>query len=276
MIDSLTQEKFEKLASLLNQGKAKEALSYLLEHREELFYAKPVATMKANLELRFILSQFDEAYEDLSYYSNTSYISQEVEEYLQKIPSLIRSAERAELNRRGYDEEELGSLLDSEDDLSCFGAIAYLKEKDITPYLSQLKSLISSSRHHDIRLYALLTLVSHKTPGLVHFESHGVNYDLDPSQIKPPFSSSFYRKVKEVLQKEKDSSLSKVSLSLLDQYELSSYPRQRKEKEAEAYAKAFLLLGKRYLCYEEKEEQSVSILAESIEKELQEYPPLAI
>ena len=78
------------LCALCSKGMGKEALAYLLKNRELLWSWNPLFTMKYDFECRFVLGQFDEAYEDLNYFNNLNYVSQEVEEYLRSAPKRIR------------------------------------------------------------------------------------------------------------------------------------------------------------------------------------------
>ena len=87
------QDLFLLISSCLSVGDGKKAMEILLHHRDALWDHNPVLTMKADLETRAILGQFDEAYKDMDYFQNKPYVSQEVEEALRHYPKWLRQKE---------------------------------------------------------------------------------------------------------------------------------------------------------------------------------------
>ena len=237
------------LAKLLQEGKGQEAMDFILSHREELYHYDAEKTLRANFELRFMLHQFDEAYEDYEYYSSLPYVSQAVEEVLRGIPKLIRGNELASHSGEHFDEEEAhAALTDGEDPYAILGVLQSLKSRDITPYLEEIYAILSSDIHEDVKTFALFLLVDKKIDHDCLLIKRNKSYKINPIKLGNPFNNESYLKVYQATQKEKDASRSGVALELLDQLTLSLYPEKvYKEEEFELFYRCLLLLADVYL-----------------------------
>ena len=274
--DSLEpQEIFFRASSLIELGKRREALDVVINHRDALFKSRPIATMKADFELRFALGEFDEAYDDLSYFSNLPYVSQQVEEELRELPKRIREEEKAYLLQGAGKERDLGKMLSSSDPYAVLGALSKIGKEGLKGYEARIEGILSSNAYHDVKVFALEVLVSQGYDKEVAFLDEGVKKMLNPSHLSSPFAEPNYRQIREALSKEKDSSLSQVSISLLDQIALSSFPELPFEGgDPEAMGKALLSLGREYLGGKEGQEGALEQEKTRFRAILSKHPPL--
>ena len=181
------------LYALCSKGMGKEALAYLLKNRELLWSWNPLFTMKYDFECRFVLGQFDEAYEDLNYFNNLNYVSQEVEEFLRSAPKRIREAEKDSFPQaREMEVEEIQSILHSEkDSIALLSLLNRIKNHDLMPYLQDLHALIADdSVDDDVKSYVLMLLSAHHDQATVSFQKGGKKFTLIPAEVRMPYSSS--------------------------------------------------------------------------------------
>ncbi len=274
--DSLEpQDIFFRASSLIELNKRKEALEVILAHREALFKSRPIATMKADFELRFALGEFDEAYDDLSYFSNLPYVSQQVEEELRSLPKRIREEEKAYLLQGTAKEQDLRKMLSSSDPFAVLGALSKIGKEGLKGYESQIEGILSSNAHHDVKAFALEVLLSQGYDKEVVFVEEGEKRVLNPSHLVLPFLEPNYRRIREALSKEKDSSLSGVSISLLDQIALSSFPDLPFEGgDPEKMGEALLSLGREYLGGKKGQEGALEQEKTRFKAILSKHPPL--
>ena len=246
---SASGEIFVEIAKLLQEGKGMEAMALIEKHRETLFKEDPEKTLRANFELRFLLGQFDEAYEDYAYYAALPYVSQEIEEILRELPKLIRANELSSVKGKAFDEEQAHAALnDGDDPYAVLGVLQQLKTQDITPFLEEIESLLLTSIHDDVKTFALLLLVEKNVDKKIKFIKNNKTYELNPSSLGNPFAEPIYVDIRKYAGTLKDSSLSSVCIQLLDQLALSSYPeRLCGEERKDVFKNALLALGKSYL-----------------------------
>ncbi len=261
------------LCALCSKGMGKEALAYLLKNRELLWSWNPLFTMKYDFECRFVLGQFDEAYEDLNYFNNLNYVSQEVEEYLRSAPKRIREAEKDSFPQgREMEVEEIQSILHSErDSIALLSLLNRIKNHDLMPYLQDLHALIADdSVDDDVKSYVLMLLSAHHDQATVSFQKGGKKFTLIPAEVRMPYSSSVYQAIRSQIIKENDPSLSEIAGEILDQFALCIYPDSLKLPATEPMQLPYLYLAKRYLRSKEPEtDPAASLEANRIELVLQ-------
>ena len=264
---------FVDIAELLQQGKGTEGLALLQQNKDLLFAFDPEKTLRANFELRFLLGQFDEAYEDYDYFSALPYVSQSVEEILRGLPKVIRANELACKGKDAFDEEIAHAVLsDGEDPYAVLGVLQQLKNRDIVPYLEEIKSILVSSIHDDVKTFALMLLVDKRIDEEVLLLKNDRSYRINPQKLGNPFASVDYLKIRKLISGLKDSSLCNVCLQLLDQIVLSSYPEKAyQEDRYEDFKSALLHVGVTYLGQKDPSRLSQEALEEvkRIEKSLQ-------
>lgn len=239
-----------RAAAFLAKGEPRRALEIVLSNRDELYKNNPLFAMRTNFELRFILRQFDEAYDDLEYFENLPYVSQEVEEYLRSLPKLIRSEERNSSLREKYSEDEIKEKLTSDIDdyeiISTINLIGPLKAKE---YIPELMYLVRNKHSSIVKTYALLFLIAAKCDKEVEFRKNGKTYKLVPNKVNPPFSGKSFESFRTKLEEEiNDPSISNVAKKLLNDYIFEVFPDDVPfESEPAIYVLALSALAHEYL-----------------------------
>jgi hypothetical protein len=278
-----------RISALLGLQKPKEALDLFLRVREELYKQSPLKTIQNDFELRFINNDFDGAYADLDLFKDKPYVSQEVEEYLRLLPSLIRKNERdSELNVDKSDDELINVLENSKDDYEILSTLSFLENRDLAPFISSLKKLLISSHHPSVKTFGLLLLVSKHYQGEVNFLKGKKEYHLVPEKLDAPFSGlvfdGFISNLKNMA---KNPSASQVAISILSDYIIDEYPEPViKESTDYTLMLALLKISGEYLHDDLQIEdlikehnltmKDVTSLADKISKTLKEEPVLKI
>ena len=266
---------FLRLSCLIRLGKNEEALKELLKNRASLFSFRPLMAMKSDFELRFALKEFDEAYEDLSYFSNLPYVSQEVEEALRSYPKIIRAEEKASLLEGTSQGKSLSLSLSSKDPYAVLGALSQIGKQGIAGYEKQIEGILVSALPHDVRAFALEVLVACHYPKEVRFDDGDEVVSLLPSALKNPFEEENYQNLRKMLLTLQDASLSNVCLNLADQLSLSCYPSfPFAEKPLSLLTEALLSLGREYLGDPETKEEAVEEEKKRLKALLAKHPPL--
>lgn len=275
-----------RVSSHLALNEKEKALSEFMEAREALYAYKPFLTLKSNFELRFLNGQFEQAYEDMLYFQNKPYVSQEVEEYLRNLPKLIRYSEKNESLVQGYTPEAIERILTKgKDDYEVLNVLNYLQNAPLDEYLPLIKDLLVSSRHPSVKTYALLVLVERKYPSRVVFSKNGKRYQVVPKDLVPPYTGPVFENfVHELSFLASDPSLAGVAVSLLNDYILCLYPEEVLGKNDSLLEVALLLLAREYLRDQEGMESLIAkkgldpaqVLAKKkeVQEALQKEPPL--
>ena len=243
-------EVFFVISAFLSLNQGQKAMQLLLEKRQLLWDSSPSLLLKANFETRFALRQFDEAYADLSYFQNLPYVSQKIEEQLRDLPHRIRVEEIASGGPKPIDEEEMHALLrDERDPAALLAYLNSLKKLDLEPFFGDLHSLLEAEDvHDDVKSYALMLLSAHHDDTTVSFEKGGKRFTLIPQEVRMPYGSPEYLRVRSLVQQGNEPSVSEVAGELLDQYVLTRYPDSYDcPAEPDLDNQAFRYLAKRYL-----------------------------
>lgn len=266
-----------RISALLSLGRPKEGLQTLLKNREALFKAKPGLTMKSNFEIRFALEQFDEARQDLEFYKNAPYVSQEVEEALSSYPGIIRNEEKAALLRAYSPIENYDEALKSKDPYALLGTLNQMGKKGVKGHEEAVKKLLSNPDvHPDVRSFALQLLSWWGYQEEVDFLFEGKIISIVPKGISDPFIKEESQWLKKEFSALQDLSLGKVCSGLVDQLCLTQYPFFPFKEEKELEFDALLSLGQEYLGYSPK-----SLTKEALDERnrlselLKKHPPLS-
>lgn len=278
-----------RISALLAKGLGGEAMTLLTAHRDALFAFNPYLTLRTNFELRFINRQFDEAYEDLKYFQDKPYVSQQVEELLRDLPGLIRTNERNQELAKKYTPEDIIRILrTSKDDYEVLSLLNYLQGSSIRQYAAYLKEILVSERHPSVKTYALLLLVSAGYDQEVTFHKNGKVYHLIPKKLDPPYVGEAFNGFARYLENlATDPSVGSIALNLLNDYIMDVYPEAVvKKAEDPLLATALILLARRYLRsslgiegYLERYHlagEDVEALAQQIDAAIQKSPALKI
>lgn len=246
---------FARISALICLKKYKEAKALFNDKLPQLFANKPIKTIDSYFEFLILTNDFDEAYEKEKWFEDQPYISQEVEESIRRIPSLIRAGEKLSVGSKPLGEETVHERLKGDDNYLLLSSLAMLDAVSLPSFEGDLGAILVSSKPDIIKTYALLVLVQYNVSTTFKLKKNGMEMSLVPSSLKKPFSGKNYLLAKEKLLESKDPSTSKKAESLLDYALLSIYPLDLEEYDGDSIAKASFALASLYLGDEQKEKE---------------------
>ena len=234
---------FYRISALLGIGQAEKALLCLKEHHNEL-HKNLLLLIKVHIDLLLILGKFDEAYEELDYYKNLPYESQQVEELLSSMVGHIREEERNQytnLNKTTSD-DEIKSRLKSNDKGVVISALDMAANRGVTPFLKEIKDILVSNPHQALRSFALMILVQRKHNEIVTFKSKNGVIEINPSKLKAPFvGESFNRISKRMISEFKNPSISDNAINIFSSYIIDIYPDDIRNEDDDIIAALYML-----------------------------------
>ncbi len=217
---------FYRASSFLALGKPKEAMTIFENNRKALFSYNPLVTLKHNFEIRILLNEFDEAYQDLEEFRSYPYVSQVVEEKLSSFPTYLRKKEKESLLNKPLSIEEAKRLLSSpKNDYETLVTLEAISRVAIDPFLPEIKSLLISNAHPSVKTYAFLLLINCQYDEKVMLKQGDKEYQLIPKNVEPPFVNKRFKDFKNKLETlAKDPSVAGVAFSLFSDYTLAVFP----------------------------------------------------
>lgn len=218
---------FYRLSALLAVGQSEEALN-LIKTKRLIMQKRLSLLIKFHIEILCLLKRFDEAYEELKYYEELPYESQEVEEVLRSMPTYIRNEEKAAY-KRPIDDDELREMLIKGNDGEILASLDRIKGLvDFTPFLLGILKVAQTHKRQVIRSIALLVLVYKKYDKEVKFLHHDQMINVIPAELDDPFIIPGYSSIEEfsyALQSEyHDPSIADNALNVISSYLLYNYP----------------------------------------------------
>ena len=227
---------FDCVIALVAVGQNEKALD-IIKNKREILKKQLDLLIKFHIEILCLMSRYDEAYEELKYYEELPYESQQVEEVLRIMPTYIRNAERASYGTKPQDEEELNKRLLSDNEDEVLGALDEIKSLPLDRYLPNILVLLKSHPRQVIRTFSLLLLLKEKYDKEVEFLKGDKIIKVVPSSLPEPFVVPGFRDVNAVtlaLQKEfHDPTVVQNALQTLSSYLLYIYPDDYKLKKNE-------------------------------------------
>ena len=217
---------FYRLSALLAVGQSEEALN-LIKTKRLILQKRLGLLIKFHIEILCLLKKFDEAYEELRYYEELPYESQEVEELLKQMPSYIRKEEKATY-LPPVDEDELRAKLLCKNDEDVLAALDKIKYLPINNFLINILRITQTYPRQIIRSFALLVLVNQKYDKEVPFLHYGELMKVVPAELDDPFIVPGYSSLEEfsfALQSMyHDPSIANNALNIISSYLLFTYP----------------------------------------------------
>ena len=217
---------FYRLSALLAVGQSEEALN-LIKTKRLILQKRLSLLIKFHIEILCLLKRFDEAYDELRYYEELPYESQEVEELLKQMPGYIRKEEKANY-RPPLDEDELKEKLLCKNDEDVLAALDQIKNLPINKYLINIMKITKTHPRQIIRSFALLVLVNQKYEKSVPFLHYGKIINVIPKELDDPFKVPGYSSLEEfsfALQSAyHDPSIANNALNIISSYLLFTYP----------------------------------------------------
>ena len=218
-----SEELFFRLSALMALGKLKDAIDCIEINRIALQDNLPWL-MRLHIELLCLDGRFDEAFEEVKYYENLPYDSQESEETLKMLPKIIREYENNKAHQ-AMDKDEIIKGLSSKNSDDVLASLDALRDKDLVPYYIFLQKILTSFPKQAIRSFALLLLVQRAVNKSFKFNHMGNVIEVNPSLLKPPFvGDDFEKMIKRMEEEYKDPSITQNAISILSSYLIYIYP----------------------------------------------------
>lgn len=271
-------ELFILLNAYINEKLYEDAIK-LIENNSQLVKEKPLHIIKLHIELLLSLELFDEASIAYKKYLELPYISQEVEEYLKEIPSLIE--ERKDVNKnKTYTIDEIDEILTTHYDQGKIMDVLFsLDNYNILKLLTPIEIfLLRKDVHPSLRTYALISLVSNNISSPVQILKDGNKITVVPNKLKPPFCDDNFIKVIKYIESElyKDPSVQQIAFQLLNNYVLDCYPDDvLNDVDLNEFCLALTSLAKDYLSIA-NDDVINDQLKQKIKKVLEKTPDLII
>ena len=215
---------FYRISAFLALGKGERALS-TIKHNRKILEGDLSLLIKIHIEILCLLNNFDEAFEELRYYENLPYVSQQVEEVLREMPKFIREEEKKSVASRELSNEELAKRLASNDQDVVLPALDLLRDRDVNMFMPAVEKILVKFPKQSIRSFALLLLVQKKIDRDVAFNHMGETIAINPSRLEPPFIGSEFNDFLRELQKElRDPAANENAIQILSSYIIYTYP----------------------------------------------------
>lgn len=215
---------FYRIAALLSTNKGEEALATIKKNRKEL-EGDLAVLIKVHIETLCILGLFDEAHQELEYYKNLPYESQEVEEILRDMPKYIRLEEKSMFKMPINDDETIIKHLKGNDMDMAIAALDEIRSREIAPFIPAIAYLMVNFEKQSVRSFALLLLVQKQVDKTFKFNHMGKLIDVNPKQLKPPFEDDeFISLVKRLENEYKNPVVSDNAIQLYSSFIIYTYP----------------------------------------------------
>ena len=215
---------FFRVSAFLASGKGKEALS-VIENNRKILESDLSLLMKVHIEILCLLNMFDKAYEEMEYYKNLPYVSQQVEEMLDILPKMIREEEKKQYASKNLNDDELRKRLMSNDENLVLPSVDLLRDKDLNFFLKEIKHILSDFPIQSIRSFTLLLCVQKHLNQILSFNHMGTIIEVNPSELEPPFIGDEFNSFLRYLQSEvKDPVVSENAIQIFSSFIIYIYP----------------------------------------------------
>lgn len=232
---------FYRISALLAIGQGEKALACLKEHHIEL-HKNLLLLIKVHIDLLLILGRFDEAYDELDYYKNLPYESQQVEELLSSMVGHIREEERSQFGKKTVSDDEIKSRLKDDDKGTAMSGLEMAGNRGVETFIKEIQYLMVNHPFQAIRSFALMMLVQKKWEKEVDFKSKNEIIKVNPSKTKAPFvGEQFNRLSKRMISEFKNPTISDNAISIFSSYIIDIYPNEVTEEDDYLIASLYLL-----------------------------------
>ena len=232
---------FYRISALLGLGQGEKALACLKEHHIEL-HKNLLLLIKVHIDLLLILGRFDEAYDELDYYKNLPYESQQVEELLSSMVAHIREEERSQYKSKSITDDEIKSRLKNNDKGTAMSGLEAAGNRGVETFINEIQYLMTNNPSQAIRSFALMLLVQKKWNKEVEFKSKDSIIKINPSKTKAPFvGEPFNRISKRMISEFKNPTISDNAISIFSSYIIDIYPNEVTEEDDYLIASLYLL-----------------------------------
>lgn len=217
---------FYRISALLALGRGEEALKTIKNNRK-ILENDLLLLMKVHIEILCLLGKFDEAHEEVEYYKNLPYVSQQVEELLKELPKLVREEEKKAFASKELSNLELKKRLKSQDQNTVLPAIDMVRDRDINFFLEDIQEIMVSFPKQVIRSFALLLLVQKQVDKELDFMHVDKLIKVNPSKLEPPFIGEEFNSFVRTMQNEiRNPSINQDAVQILSSYIIYMYPEK--------------------------------------------------
>ena len=232
---------FYRISALLAIGQGEKALACLKEHHIEL-HKNLLLLIKVHIDLLLILGRFDEAYDELDYYKNLPYESQQVEELLSSMVGHIREEERLQYGKKTVSDDEIKSRLKDNDKGTAMSGLEMAGNRGVETFIKEIQYLMINHPSQAIRSFALMMLVQKKWEKEVEFKSKDTIIKVNPSKTKAPFVGKLFNRLsKRMISEFKNPTISDNAISIFSSYIIDIYPNEVTEEDDYLIASLYLL-----------------------------------
>ncbi len=232
---------FYRISALLAIGQGEKALACLKEHHIEL-HKNLLLLIKVHIDLLLILGRFDEAYDELDYYKNLPYESQQVEELLSSMVGHIREEERSQYGKKTVSDDEIKSRLKDNDKGTAMSGLEMAGNRGVETFIKEIQYLMINHPSQAIRSFALMMLVQKKWEKEVEFKSKDTIIKVNPSKTKAPFVGELFNRLsKRMISEFKNPTISDNAISIFSSYIIDIYPNEVTEEDDYLIASLYLL-----------------------------------
>ena len=215
---------FYRISAFLALGRGEDALVTIKQNRH-ILEADLSLLIKIHIEILCLLNNYDEAYEEVKYYENLPYVSQQVEELLREMPKFIRSEEKKSVSAKECSNDELRKMLASKDQNVVLPALDLVRTRDTNMFMPEIEHILLKFPKQSIRSFALLLLVQKHVNKDIGFNHIGEVISVNPSLLEPPFIGSEFNDFLRELQSElKNPTANENAVQILSSYIIYTYP----------------------------------------------------
>ena len=277
-----------RISAYLGLGQLEEALQLIKKYQSK-FKDGLYNIMRVHFEVLLTLKKYDEAFEELKYYQNLPYISQEVEEYLNEANSMIHAYERHDNKTQKRSKDEIISILKHEEDsLVLLTALNDIREYNINEFADLLIWFMKRKNINAfVATYPLLLLVHGGYDQTVSFTKNAKLYSVVPKNLEPPFVNENYQSVIRIVEQvAKDPAISEVAISLLNELIIILYPDNIFDIEKNLLSGALLSLAYEYFQIKRDDEalaqrlnfnkELLQDLVVKLNRDLKDNPPVVV
>ena len=217
---------FYRVSAFLALGRGEAALNTIKDNRK-ILECDLSLLIKIHIEILCLLNNFDEAFEELKYYENLPYVSQQVEEILREMPKFIREEEKKSIASKECTNDDLKKRLASKDQNVVLPALDMVRERDINLFMPSIERILSNFPKQSIRSFALLLLVQKHINKDVSFKHLDEIIAVNPSTLEPPFVGGEFNDFLRALQAElKNPAANENAVQILSSYIIYIYPEK--------------------------------------------------
>ena len=242
---------FRYLGMLINTKEFDKVVSVLKRNQNELVKINQIMVMDLHFYSLIQLERFVDAMEEVRYYEELPYVSQEVEEHTKELRGIIKAAEEeSRINKTYRNKKKTNDIIrysvNQEELIQAIQYAAYSKKyKDYVDSLIYLIEDKTRDLPHTIKAITLTYLAGLNIDKDIKYTNFGIEYVINPSKIVLFKDDPNMKEIHQLMNAfTKNITLINTGLKLLDTYFLLAFPRTNITSEnTRLFAVAFLKIA---------------------------------